>query len=249
MITLDSRFFDAAEGMYYTFQDGDEVKFVELNNAFSKLTGFSASELLAMNPDTLYTPDSAKKQLLKKQRLQQKGYLFAEEQLLGHNKVKLNVEVHSSKVYLGQKEMYLHVVKEISDKKWIASQVRNKLVLASGVLDEHYNICSIHHHFEPLPYMPQKGASAASLSSFIEEADLMKVKRSVSKAYEYRQEKQVVFQISELYSSNPLKLRLIVKPIVNGGNEVTKIAFVVCRTEGFGAFDESLVSPLLLACL
>ncbi|MFD0680043.1 MULTISPECIES: PAS domain S-box protein [unclassified Paenibacillus] len=250
MYTLESRFTEALEGMYYTFEDEDNAtKFIELNNAFAKLIGISKSELLVMNPDALYVPESSKKQILKKQRLQQKGYLFSEEQLLGHNGVRLNVEVHSSKVHWGNKEIYFHVVKEISERKWVASQVRNKPVLASGVLDEHLNICTIHNHYEPLPFILETGMPGASLFSYIDEADLMKVKRSVSKAIEYRQEKQVAFQTIGLYAAGPVKLRVIVKPLVNGSNEIIKVAFVLVRAEGFGVFNESLVPPLLLACL
>ncbi|NOU93329.1 PAS domain S-box protein [Paenibacillus sp. LMG 31456] len=250
MDTLDSRFTDAIEGMYYTFEDDDnETKFIEMNNAFAKLIGLSKSELLIINPHTLYVPESSKKQLLKKQRLQLKGYLFSEEQLLGHNGVKLNVEVHSSKVHWGDKEIYFHVVKEISEKKWIASQVRNKPILASGILDENLNICTIHNHYEPLPFTLETGMPGASLYSYIDEADLMKVKRSVSKAIEYRQEKQVAFHTNGLYEVGPVKLRVIVKPLVNGNNDVIKVAFVLIRAEGFGALNESIVPPLLLACL
>ncbi|MDF2964070.1 MAG: transcriptional regulator, family [Paenibacillus sp.] len=250
MYTLDSRFTDAVEGMYYTFEDANETRFIEINHAFTKLTGKSKTELLTMNPDTLFIPESSKKLQHKKQRLQQKGYLFSEEQLLGSNGVKLNVEVHSSKVTWGQKEIYFHVVKEISEKKWISSQVRNKLILASGVLNEQMKISKIHNHYEPLPFIePEKGLLGSSLFSFIDQSDLMKVRRCFAKAVEYRQEKQVTFQTNELYSTGAIKLRAIVKPLVNGSNDVTKVAFVLCRAEGTEELDESMVSPLLLACL
>ncbi|WP_165972084.1 PAS domain-containing protein [Paenibacillus piri] len=250
MYTLDSRFTDAEEGMYYTYEDDNETKFVEMNHAFAKLIGRPKTELLSLTPDIIYNPESSKKLHQKKQRLQQKGYLYSEEQLIGHNNVKLNVEVHSSKVLGAQKEIYFHVVKEISEKKWIASQVRNKLILASGLLNGQMKITHIYNHYEPLPFTGmEQDICGSSLFSFVDQNDLMKVRRCCAKAIEYRKEKQVTFQTNELYSTGAVKLRAVVKPMVNGSNEVTKIAFVLCRADNAEELSETLPAPLLLACL
>jgi PAS domain S-box-containing protein len=250
MYTLDNRFNDAVEGMYYTYEDANETRFAEMNEAFTKLIGRSKTELLTMNPDSLFIAEASKKLLQKKQRLQQKGYLFSEEQLLGSNNVKINVEIHSSKVHGGQKDIYFHIVKEISAQKWIAGQVRNKLILASGLLNEQMKIMQMFNHYEPLPFNePERGLPGTSLFAFVSKNDLMKVKRCFAKAVEYRQEKQVSFETNELYASNADKLRAIVKPIVNGSNEVTQVAFVLSRAEGTEESADTLAQPLLLACL
>jgi PAS domain S-box-containing protein len=249
MYTLDSRFTDASEGMFYTYQQNNKSKFLEINKAFVYLMGIPKSELLAADPDTIFAPDSLKKLQQKKARLTQKGYLFSEEHLLGRNGVKLNVEIHSSKIRWGQKDIYFHVVKEVSEKKWIASQVRNKPVLASGILDHQMKISNIYNHYEPLPFVSSdKGILGSSLASLIEKSDLLKVRRSFAKAIEYRQEKQVTFQISELSAGGAVKMKASMKPLVNGSNEVTKVAFVLCRAEATEEATE-VFSPLMLAAL
>ncbi|PZE22366.1 PAS domain S-box protein [Paenibacillus xerothermodurans] len=249
MYTLDSRFTDAAEGMYYTYEEDNQTKFLEINNAFVHLSGIPKSELLAADPDTLFAPESLKKLPQKKKRLNQKGYVYSEDHLIGRNGVKLNVEIHSSKLRWGQRDIYFHVVKDISEKKWIASQVRNKLILASGILDQQMKISSIYNHYAPLPFIePEEGMQGLSLFSFIDKTDLLKVRRCFAKSMEYRQEKQVTFLTNESYAYGAIKMKATVKPLVNGSNDVTKVAFVLCRADNAEDLAEEF-SPLMLACL
>jgi PAS domain S-box-containing protein len=250
MLTLNNQFASATEGMYYTYEEQGKYRFIEANDAFSNLLGIPKSQLLSMDPDDIFAPESMKKMKQKKQRLNQKGYLYAEETLIVNNGDKLFVEIHSSKIRWEHKYLYFHVVKEISEKKWLSSQIRNKPLMASGILNENLEISEIHNHYEPLPFIePKEGYSGASLLSFINSAESLKVRRSISKALEYRQEKQVTFMVINPYDTGDIKLRAVFKPLFNGNNEIIKIAFVLYRADATEEVTEPAISPLLLACL
>lgn len=250
MRSLNEQFANATEGMFYTFEEKGTSKFIEVNNAFTKLLGIPKSRILSMELNDIFTPESLKKMPQKQLRLNQKGYLYAEETLCGDNGDKLTVEIHSSKIRWEQKDLYFHVVKEISEKKWLTSQIRNKPVVASGLLTEELDITEITNHYEPLPFIePAQGFGGISLLTFIEQTDCLKVKRCISKVLEYRQEKQVTFQTGSSYAADSIKLRAFFKPIFNGNNELIKIAFVLCRADGVEQVSEMPISPLLLACL
>jgi PAS domain S-box-containing protein len=250
MRSLNNQFANATEGMYYTFEENGQSRFIEVNNAFSKLIGIPKSKILSMKLDDIFAPESLKKMPQKKLRLSQKGYLYAEEALSVNNGEKLYVEIHSSKIRWEQKDLFFHVVKEVSERKWLASQIRNKPVVASGLLTENMEISEIHNHYEPLPFLePRDGFAGSSLLSYIEPADCMKVQRAISKALEYHQEKQVTFQTISPYTNENIKLRALIKPLFNGNNELIKIAFVLCRADAAEEVSETPISPLLLACL
>jgi PAS domain S-box-containing protein len=250
MRTLNNQFANASEGMYYTYEENGKSRFIEVNDAFSNLLGISKSNLLSMDPDEIFAPESLKKMHQKKQRLNQKGYLYAEETLNVNNGNKLCVEIHSSKIRWENKDLFFHVVKEVSEKKWLSSQIRNKPLMASGLLNEDLEISEIHNHYEPLPFIePEEGYAGVSLLSFVNAAESLKVRRSISKALEYRQEKQVTFMAISPYDTGDIKLRAVFKPLFNGNNEVMKIAFVLCRADATEEVTETAISPLLLACL
>ncbi|NHN30562.1 PAS domain-containing protein [Paenibacillus agricola] len=250
MNSLNNQFAKAAEGMYYTYEEKGKSRFIEVNDAFSTLVGISKSKLLSMDPNEIFAPESLKKMEQKKQRLNQKGYLYAEETLNVNNGDKLSVEIHSSKIRWEQKDLYFHVVKEVSEKKWLSSQIRNKPLMASGLLNEELVISEIHNHYEPLPFEePKEGFIGSSLLSFINSAESLKVRRSISKALEYHQEKQVTFMSINPYDTGDIKLRAVFKPLFNGNNEVIKIAFILCRADSAEEVTEPPISPLLLACL
>jgi PAS domain S-box-containing protein len=250
MRTLNDQFADATEGMFYTYEEQGQSRFIEVNNSFSKLLGISKSKILSMNPNDIFAPESLKKMPQKRLRLNQKGYLYSEELLCVNNGDKLPVEIHSSKIKWEQKDLFFHVVREISEKKWISSQVRNKPVLASGIITNDLEISEIHNHYELLPFIePKEGFVGSSLLSYIDPSDWLKVRRTIAKAVEYRQEKQVTFQTDGQRTTGPMKLRALFKPLFNGNNELIKMPFVLCRADSSEEVTETPISPLLLACL
>lgn len=117
-------FNSVSDAIYFhqTDQDG-RGRFIEVNDGATRLMGYTREEFLKMSPRELDDPDNTEDAAEVRQKMLLDGHVVFERIHVAKDDRRIPVEINSQSVTIDDRTMYLSVVRDVTERKTMESQL------------------------------------------------------------------------------------------------------------------------------
>ncbi|CAM4520373.1 DNA-binding Xre family transcriptional regulator [Paenibacillus endophyticus] len=197
-----------------------DVRIVDANQAFLRLSGYTLEELQSKNG----------RYLLQKYNIDTTIQVVKSEVIL---QTKLNQQIS---VRVDQQPLpacpedgctcSFVIFENLTPYKWIEQQAEKNKVLISGIVDRQQHIRFLRDSLAPLLFEPDQKMQNETLMQFIDDSEHVKIMKIIQETYLLKKERSLTLKTSKL-SGIELELSVTFAPIVDGFGEAHEFAFVI----------------------
>ncbi|MBP1156494.1 MULTISPECIES: PAS domain S-box protein [unclassified Paenibacillus] len=224
----------AADGICLLKWDGHHLTIEEANPAFYQIIGYTKQELWKETFLSFLSNEYRAWVLKRLEFFEYEDTLFSEACWTVKHGIQMDVELSLRETVMDGSHYYIMIVRDVSDKKWILCQgsgfdMRGTLTPKFRFVD-----CSFH---SPLLEMKRRDLVSQSFLSFVGSRSLLQVRHMLRQAVLTGSG----FSMSMEWVSNNQKAEVEFRfqPLLNGRQEVTRIAFVGRRLTKDEAQEQS----------
>ncbi|MGO4544361.1 helix-turn-helix domain-containing protein [Paenibacillus sp. 2TAB23] len=197
-----------------------DVRIVDANQAFLRLSGYTLEELQSKNG----------RYLLQKYNINTTIQVVKSEVIL-QTKLKQQISVRIDQQPLpacsvdGCNHSFV-IFEDLTPYKWIEQQAEKNKVLISGIVDRQQHIRFLRDSLAPLLFEPDHKMQNETLMQFIDDSEHVKLMKIIQETYRLKKERSLTVKTSKL-SGIELELSVTFAPIVDGFGEANEFAFVI----------------------
>lgn len=200
----------------------------DVNKAFSIFSGFKKSDLIQLDPSTLIMTLEAEISFLETiNRLSDEQSIspVLECSLITKASTPADVRMSCRKLVQGDQALYVIILKDIREEKWIDEYITHHKIMASSILNERFNIMALKHYYAPIQ-QPASSYINHSILDLVAEQDQSKLKRVLDFAKNNRTAECVDFHLS--FGDRYYNTEALIQPFYNGNRSFK--AFVLILT-------------------
>ncbi|MDF2835201.1 MAG: transcriptional regulator, family [Paenibacillus sp.] len=205
-------------------QEGN-VRVLDANDAFIRLTGFDKDELVANRESRFvfsYPADLSRRALKSEMTLVART---GQELHVRYEQVPLT-DSSDSGISDGITNKALVLFEDLTAYNWISQQLLSRSILVSGIVDEHMHIRFLRDRLAPLMFEPERMLEDESLLAFVADSDHDQIRTILEQASSMSGEQSITLHTSK-QSGVELELELTYVPIMDGCGKLKEFAFVI----------------------
>ncbi len=200
------------------------VRVLDANDAFIRLTGYDKDELISTQ-DSLFVFSYPAE--LSRRALKSEMTLNARTGQLLHIRYE-QVPLNSGFKTRGgaADNIALIIFEDLTAYNWINQQLLSRDILLSGIVDEHMHIRFLRDKLATLMFEPDRALEDESLLDFVAEIDHDRIRAILEQSTHMVDEQSITLHTSKL-SGVELELELTYAPIKDGFGNLKEFAFVI----------------------
>ncbi|MGF9711743.1 helix-turn-helix domain-containing protein [Paenibacillus naphthalenovorans] len=211
----------AAVGICLCKWDGRQFMVEEANPAFFQIIGYTKEELGQASFLSFLSAEYRDWVLKRPEFFEYDEVLFSEERWTVKHGHQVDVELSLRETVMDGVYYYIMVVRDVSDKKWILRQGTGYEVSGTLTTKFRFTDCSLHG---PLLDLQRKDLLAQPFLSFVGSKHLLQVRHSLRQALLSASGFSMALEWVHNHRQADMEFRF--QPLLNGRQEVTRIAFV-----------------------
>ncbi|WP_028550107.1 helix-turn-helix domain-containing protein [Paenibacillus sp. UNC451MF] len=209
--------------------DGEILSFLEVNEPFCALSGYTREELMKVDPHLMLAREQSNPAFT---QLENDQFLKTEVTVLSKDHLNVILEVELYLIDDGPNQLIIVFADHISSKKWIDHQIANNPILCSGVVNSSYIMTRYDMYFDPIVDHKSR-FEQESIFELIAKADHPVMKKLLEEIKQTKQTKEVVLRTTKLADQLELKMKIMVRPFFDGVGTFLEYAFVISQLELF----------------
>jgi PAS domain S-box-containing protein len=240
---LDVFFSAAVDGVCLCRKDRDDVRFVDANPSFLRMSGYTRRELLSLSPLSVFAEGGSPFLPAHRERLASEEELSTEIQLTGKNGVLMDVEMSIKRNFDQQhRAVYLIIVRDMSDFRWIHNQ-RFEYGIACSLTSGLF-ITRLTNKTDQ-SFLAQGQWESQPFLRFVSPGTLEQTRSLLYKAIRSgsAQNSRTVL----LHNNKELAVKLFVQPLWNGSGDLTRLALLAADKPAVEASDPGATLRMLMA--
>ncbi|WP_282939741.1 helix-turn-helix domain-containing protein [Paenibacillus sp. RC67] len=217
--------------------EGETLSFMEVNEPFCALSGYTREELLHVDPSEMLAKGDPKPTF---HFFEDDSFLRTEITALSKDQTEVFLEVELYRIHEGPNEFIIAFADHISSKKWIDHYVANKPILCSGIVNPSYILTRYEMYFDPIVDHKSR-FEHKSIFELIAKVDHPVMKQLLEEIKLTKQTKEVILRTTKLKGLLELKMKIMVHPFFDGAGTFLEYAFVISQLEQYEMIENAAV--------
>ncbi|WP_028550119.1 PAS domain S-box protein [Paenibacillus sp. UNC451MF] len=206
-------------------KEGKPSQMVAANESFLALLGYdSIYELIHLHPRELYAPEYEREMLKKEEKLHKLKAVLAETVLVRKDRTTVSVELNMSLIPRKPEPLLLSIVRDISERKWIESQLRLPHMIGSGLLSEQLTVERLTQHV-PGTELSVENFEERPLVHFAASEDIMMIRQKLKQCA--KEGKVAEFIFSTLVKNVRRRRKALACPFYKADGTFRHFAFIL----------------------